>query len=65
MDYELVFQSSYDRTIENKLSEKDFFSSFYERFLKRSDVIKNKFSNTDMIKQKKMLEKSLKLILVK
>ncbi|QDT08123.1 globin [Stieleria marina] len=52
-----LFLGSLDRCSENR----NFIPVFYERFLSRSDAIRDKFKNTDFEKQNEMLLRSLKL----
>ena len=61
VQFDKQFSGSFFRIMGNHKEE--FFDSFYEQFMNSSDEIKEKFINTDMVKQKKMLEKSIYSIL--
>lgn len=56
--FDSFFDQSYERVKRVKINEKTFFDAFYENFFASSPYIANHFRNTDMDKQKKMLEKS-------
>jgi hemoglobin-like flavoprotein len=45
-------------------ADPDFLDRFYERFLKSSPKVREKFLGTDFIRQKRMLQASLQLLLV-
>lgn len=64
MSYERLFDESYTRVLNKRLAERDFFEAFYERFLDSSEEVKERFANTDMDLQKKMLKKSFYSLLV-
>lgn len=58
MGFEETFDQSYERV---KTLEKDgrtFFDAFYGRFISSSPEVAHAFKNTDMKRQRKMLEKS-------
>lgn len=63
MDYEEVFDQSFERCLQRKLSL-SFFQCFYRRFLGADPRIVQAFRNTDMAKQETMLEKSLYRLLM-
>jgi hemoglobin-like flavoprotein len=56
--FDALFDGSYERVKTIKKNNKSFFDAFYDNFMNSSDEIKRHFRNTDMQKQKKMLEKS-------
>ena len=45
-------------------SDPDFLDGFYERFLRSSPKVREKFRGTDLLRQKRMLQASLQLLLV-
>ena len=45
-------------------ADPDFLDRFYERFLRSSPKVREKFLGTDFIRQKRMLQASLQLLLV-
>lgn len=51
-----VFNDSWERTQQNNLQ---FIDTFYEFFIDSSDEVLQMFSNTDMAKQKRLLQTSL------
>ncbi len=55
MDYHEIFNDSYQR-IQPDIDR--FFDCFYESFIAASDRVKQAFSETDMIRQRNMLEAS-------
>ena len=62
-NYQQLFDESYDRVVGRGigLTEKgeQFFRRFYKHFFERSDEIKNKFKDTDMESQARILQKSM------
>ncbi|WP_204378463.1 globin [Agaribacterium haliotis] len=62
--YETLFDQSYERVRRNRVFDKDFFDTFYDKFLPSSPEVAQKFRNTDMAKQRQMLEKSFYHLLV-
>ena len=58
-NYVEQFRESYNRVLLGTLSDRDFFDAFYERFIESSPIVKEKFKNTDMAKQKKILMESM------
>lgn len=56
--FDSLFDQSYERVKRIKKQGKSFFDVFYEVFRDSSPIINEHFRNTDMAKQKKMLEKS-------
>ena len=59
LDYEEIFNDSYERLIRLEGSGDKFFSEFYTQFLAASPKVKEKFMHTNMKKQQKMLKQSL------
>lgn len=63
MDVESTFQASYERLIGSGVGitdkGQDFFKRFYDRFISRSDLVSEKFSETDMDRQVAMLQKAM------
>ncbi len=58
MDFERVFDISYERAISSKVDNRDFFQAFYEGFLGASVEVSELFKDTDMERQRGMLKKS-------
>jgi hemoglobin-like flavoprotein len=58
LNFEDVFDESYERVLQERRSGQGFFESFYQRFLQSSPEIAAHFQNTDMNRQQKMLKKS-------
>jgi len=56
---EKVFKDSLARISGKKIDGQSFLDYFYKIFLESSDEIKNKFKNTDLNLQTKMLRKSI------
>ena len=54
-----VFNDSYERC----LAKDDFIDRFYVRYVASNEIVAQKFANTDMEKQKKMLKASLLMIM--
>lgn len=61
--YHEIFNNSYLRVAGNKHKKEAFFKLFYEIFLSQGHAIKNKFKNTDLEKQRPILEKSFGKVL--
>ena len=57
VDYETV-EASYDRCLEDE----EFFDTFYDIFLGKSDEIPPLFENTDFKKQKQMIRMSVRML---
>jgi truncated hemoglobin YjbI len=55
LDYQYIFDESYTRVMERDA----FFDVFYSSFIESSPRVAEKFRDTDVNKQKLMLEKSL------
>lgn len=64
MSYESIFDQSYERVVKKTVNGESFFSAFYRNFVASSPEIRQKFANTDMEKQQKMLKKSFYSLLV-
>jgi len=58
MSYERIFDESFDRVSDHVCGERGFFEAFYERFLAASPKVRDKFRDTDMARQQRMLRKS-------
>lgn len=58
MTYEEKFDESYQRVKRKKQQGVDFFEAFYQRFLDSAPQVREKFKDTDMDRQQKMLKKS-------
>jgi hemoglobin-like flavoprotein len=56
--YDSYFDQSYERVKRIEKNGKTFFEAFYDNFCAATPEVANHFRNTDMKKQKKMLEKS-------
>ncbi|MGE0386245.1 MAG: globin [Gammaproteobacteria bacterium] len=59
LNFEKVFDASYERAISRDVGGKTFIQTFYDRFIGASPQVQEKFRNTDMTRQIAMLEKSL------
>lgn len=64
MSFERIFDESHDRVAKAQVNGRNFFQAFYENFLQTSPQIADKFKNTDMEKQQKLLKKSFYHLLV-
>lgn len=58
MNYEEVFNDSYERALQLKIEGKTFFDIFYSKFISSSPVVKEKFKNTDINWQKQKVQKA-------
>jgi len=56
--FEETFDQSYERVKAVEIDGKRFFDVFYARFINASPEVAEAFKNTDMLHQRKMLEKS-------
>ena len=63
MEYEKIFNESYARVLRRKIGGKEFFEVFYQRFVQSSGEVAEKFKNTDMAKQQRMVKDSLRHML--
>lgn len=59
LNIETTFDGSYERVLGRSAEGKNFFDAFYQNFIAASPVVREKFKNTDMKRQRAMLEKSL------
>jgi hemoglobin-like flavoprotein len=50
---------AFDASLERCTEKEGFFDRFYEKFLASSPKVKEKFANTDFVRQKKALRTSL------
>ncbi|HEY5716915.1 MAG TPA: globin, partial [Motiliproteus sp.] len=64
MDYEAIFDASYERVKLQQVEGKSFFQAFYDHFIHADPRIAHYFTDTDMQRQHKMLEKSFYRLLV-
>ncbi|WP_210397783.1 globin [Motiliproteus sediminis] len=64
MDYEEVFDASFERVKCDQEGRPGFFHAFYQRFIKADPRVAKHFADTNMEKQQKMLEKSFYRLLV-
>lgn len=62
MDFMEKFNDSYQAVLGDDERAEVFWDLFYRNFLKRSDAIKSRFSNTDLKKQARMVRVSLNYI---
>ncbi len=61
-DLEQLFNESYERVVglrDPRLGGDRFFDRFYELFIASSEEVREKFANTDMERQRRMLKQSL------
>ena len=58
MNFEEIFDNSYQRVLSTSKNNIGFFESFYEAFLTSHPEIAKRFENTDMALQQSMLKKS-------
>jgi hypothetical protein len=58
MNYEKIFDHSYERVKNISIDGKSFFAAFYEHFMALSPTARKHFSKIDMSQQIKMMEKS-------
>jgi hemoglobin-like flavoprotein len=62
MDHAILEQ--FEDSLRRCNADPDFLDRFYERFLRSSPKVREKFLGTDFIRQKRMLQASLQLLLV-
>ena len=62
MDYAILEQ--FEDSMRRCNADPEFLDRFYERFLKSSPQVREKFRATDLLRQKRMLQASLQLLLV-
>jgi hemoglobin-like flavoprotein len=58
MNFEDIFDASFDRVMGATKTGDPFFTSFYDRFLSGSEEVAAVFANTNMPRQRSMLKKS-------
>lgn len=58
MNYEVAFSDSFGRILRADGTAEAFFNDFYEQFISSSREVAEKFKNTNMEKQRKMLKAS-------
>lgn len=64
MDYEALFDASFERVKQDRDDKPGFFQSFYQRFIEADPRVGKHFVDTNMERQQKMLEKSFYRLLV-
>ena len=62
MDYAILEQ--FEDSLRRCNADPEFLDRFYERFLRSSPRVREKFRATDLLRQKRMLQASLQLLLV-
>ena len=58
-DYHALFEQSYGRIVGDPDEHRDFLARFYENFVGASPDVAARFSATDMIRQRRMLARSI------
>ncbi|EGG98363.1 hypothetical protein imdm_107 [gamma proteobacterium IMCC2047] len=58
MSFDTIFDASYKRILSENKNGCGFFDAFYQRFLASDQHIAERFANTDMAIQQRMLKKS-------
>ncbi|WP_207062958.1 globin [Motiliproteus sp. SC1-56] len=64
MDFERVFDESYERVLKRQLDGETFFQAFYRRFTASDPGVAVLFHHTDMQRQQQLLEKSFYRLVV-
>ena len=64
MQFEEIFDASYERVLRVEHGGYNFFEAFYRNFIAASPQVRDKFKNTDMDHQQKMLKKSFYSLVV-
>ncbi len=64
MDYERIFDDSYERVLKIQHDQQGFFEAFYNRFIKADSRVAELFKHSDMERQQRMLEKSFYRLIV-
>jgi hemoglobin-like flavoprotein len=59
INYEDIFNLSYFRALGSPTKRREFFDKFYEKFIGSSPEVQEKFRETDMGVQKRMLDLSI------
>lgn len=55
-------KQTFEQSLTRCLSAGDFIGTFYQRFIASSEQVREKFSNTDLARQKQVLKQSLHLM---
>ncbi|MBS3803256.1 MAG: globin [Oleiphilaceae bacterium] len=58
MSFENLFDNSFERVVRDKQQENDFFDAFYQRLLRSSPLIREKFTESDRLEQRKTVKKA-------
>jgi len=64
MDFERIFDESYERVLKVQHNKEHFFEAFYNRFIEADSRVAVHFKNTNMEHQQQMLEKSFYRLVV-
>ncbi len=64
MDFERIFDESYERVLKIHHNDQSFFETFYKAFVAADERVAAHFTHTDMEKQQRMLEKSFYRLVV-
>lgn len=64
MQYEDIYDQSYNRVLHENIEGRDFFEAFYDRFVLFSEEARSKFIGVDMARQRKMLRRSFYGLLI-
>ncbi len=64
MNFEPVFDQSYERVRRAHRRQMNFFEAFYSRFVVADPRVAEHFKHSDMLRQQRMLEKSFYRLLV-
>ncbi|OMH38206.1 globin [Motiliproteus sp. MSK22-1] len=64
MDFEHIFDESYERVLKVKCNNKGFFQAFYDRYIASDPRVAGHFKGTDMERQQQLLEKSFYRLIV-
>lgn len=64
MQFEVIYDHSYERVLRRSIEGRDFFAAFYNNFLNASEEVRRRFENTDMQTQRRMLKKSFYNLLI-
>jgi hemoglobin-like flavoprotein len=58
LNFEEIFDESYERVLLEQRDGEDFFGAFYKRLFEGAPEIASRFQHTDMARQQKLLKKS-------